>query len=261
MTYLGHIQDFLGTAKSSPSDDADEKTEDDDNNNDAPTDNANIDQNNPMFEHKTLQDTPDDFIDTAHVSIPPQGNIRSPSSDIVRQNTPPPQTSAAIPAWTVELKAQNTSLQKAVEVLTTLVTTLKFAVLSQVAEIKNFKLSHVEFSKVKSFKRLMKGPSCKNFRISSSWSTLNDAGRKGENKDKDNDAEDVDNFFDDADYGHFAPGHQQKAPETIVAENIVPENVVVQKDKGKGILIYKETQIPKIPETPIVENVEINNYL
>ncbi|KAI3829561.1 hypothetical protein L1987_03687 [Smallanthus sonchifolius] len=134
-----------------------------------------------------------------------------------RVPTPPPQSSADISRWRFDLKAQNESLHKVVNGLTTLVTSLNTIIVSQAKEIKNlkklnFKLSHAETkaAKVKSFKR------------------------KGERVyDDDNGGDDVADD-DDADYGHFSPVYVQEALEKEVPENELTE-VLVVKDKRKDI--------------------------
>ncbi|KAI3825359.1 hypothetical protein L1987_06842 [Smallanthus sonchifolius] len=141
---------------------------------------------------------------------------------------------------------ENETLQQAVNSLTTLVATLNPKVLSQGAEVnklkqRNLKLSHAQSSKFKSFKRLVKGPpskpSYKNFRVSSSSSNSDDAGRKEENQDIENEDKEANNLSDDADY------------------------VLLLKIKGKGIAFEEDIQIPQLHETHYDENEEINKEL
>ncbi|KAI3805484.1 hypothetical protein L1987_27906 [Smallanthus sonchifolius] len=106
--------------------------------------------------------------------------------------------------------------------------------------------------------RLVKGytpsslrPSYKNFRVSSNSSEEDEARRKGEN---DNYKEET-IVFDDANYGHLSLDHLQEE-----ATEVVEENVIADKNRGKSIMV--EEEITQILETSVDDdNEEVNKEL
>ncbi|KAI3776776.1 hypothetical protein L1987_46565 [Smallanthus sonchifolius] len=169
-------------------------------------------------------------------------------------------------------------LQQDVEGLTNLVSSLTTTVQDQPKEInrlklKNKKLQYSHPSSSKPFKRLMRGPSkpsCKNSRVSSSSSELDDAERQGDKLDdvtEEGDGVDVEGVNLDAGYGS-SPCHQQypilpDMPETNVSESIgsTTENSdlhmnVSVKDKGKGIVVEEEEHLIHKPKPRLDKALE-----
>ncbi|KAI3797791.1 hypothetical protein L1987_33054 [Smallanthus sonchifolius] len=144
-------------------------------------------------------------------------------------------TSPVMPSWAISLQTHNETSQKAMAELTSLVSTLSLTVQSQDKEIRKLKIENKRLKLSKSsykpekFKILVRGPpqnpSYKNFVVSSSISSEDDAVRQGEKEYVD---EEVFGHNDGDDAGPSSPFVEKNVdvacPSSPIGENILSSN-------------------------------------